>query len=106
MLKSRNPFKVAYDIAWEIQRAIVGDTKDALERVGGYWNDLDPNLKVEINRVIKAAFEEGRQKLESDWAVLGDLPIEDNVTLVWNNRRIESTFGFLKQLLKVTFCFR
>ena len=103
VLKSRNPFKVAYDIAWEIQRAIVGDTKDALERVGEYWNDLDPNLKVEINRVIKAAFEEGRQKLESDWAVLGDLPIEDNVTLVWNNRRIESTFGFLKQVERKSF---
>lgn len=103
VLGSTNPFKVAYDIAWNIERGTVGDTKDALERVGEYWTALDPNLKMEINRVTKAAFDEGRQKLESDWAILSDLPIEDNVQLVWNNRRIESTFGFLKQVERKSF---
>ena len=103
VLDATNPFKVAYDIAWEVERGTVGDTKDALERVGKYWTALDPNLKIEINRVTKAAFDEGRQKLESDWTILSDLPIEDSVQLVWNNRRIESSFGFLKQVERKSF---
>ena len=64
---------------------------------------LDINLKLEVSRMTKAAFDQARQKLESDWSVIEDLPIGDDIKMVWNNRRIESTFGYLKSIDRKSF---
>ena len=103
VLQSRSSFKNALDLAWEKELNVEGHTRDALKRVRRYWSVLDGNLKLEVSRVTKAAFDQARQKLESDWRVIEDLPIGDDIKMVWNNRRIESTFGYLKSIDRKSF---
>ena len=103
VLQSRSSFKKALDMAWEMEQNIEGHTRDALIRVRRYWTELDGNIKLEVSRVTKAAFDQARQKLESDWSVIEDLPIGDEIEMVWNNRRVESTFGFLKSIDRKSF---
>ena len=64
---------------------------------------MDSNIKLEIDRVTYAAFDQAKQKLESDWEVVEDLPISDEVEMMWNNRRVESSFGFLKSVDRKSF---
>ena len=103
VLGARNSFKKALDLAWGIEQSTEGITRDALIRVRRYWSALDSNIKLEINRVTSAAFDQAKQKLESDWKVVESLPITDEVELVWNNRRVESSFGFLKSVERKSF---
>ena len=103
VLQSRSSFKRALDLAWEAELDVEGHTRDALKRVRSYWSVLDGNLKLEVSRMTKAAFDQARQKLESDWSVIEDLPIGDDIKMVWNNRRIESTFGYLKSIDRKSF---
>ena len=103
VLQSRSSFKKALDLAWEIEQNVEGHTRDALLRVRRYWSDLDGNVKLEVSRVTKSAFDQARQKLESDWSIIEGLPISDDTEMVWNNRRIESTFGYLKSIDRKSF---
>ena len=103
VLGARNSFKKALDLAWGVEESTEGITRDALIRVRRYWSALDSNIKLEIHRVTHAAFDQAKQKLESDWKVVKDLPITDEVELVWNNRRVESSFGFLKSVERKSF---
>ena len=103
VLGAKSSFKKALDLAWGIEQSTEGITRDALVRVRRYWSALDSNIKLEINRVTSAAFDQAKQKLESDWKVVESLPITDEVELVWNNRRVESSFGFLKSVERKSF---
>ena len=103
VMKARSSFQKALDLAWGIELQTEGITRDALVRVRHYWSALDSNIKLEINRVTNSAFEQATQKLKSDWEVVKDLPIKDEVEMVWNNRRVESSFGFLKSVDRKSF---
>ena len=103
VLQSRSSFKKALDLALEVEQNVEGHTRDALNRVRRYWSKLDGNVKLEVSRVTKSAFDQARQKLESDWSIIEGLPISDDTEMVWNNRRIESTFGYLKSIDRKSF---
>ena len=75
-------------------------TDGAIEAIDELWGAADPNIKVAINKTCKAAFAECLKKWERDWAVMGDLPITDDKILVWENRRLESSFAFLKSVYR------
>ena len=75
-------------------------TDGALEALAEDWMEADPNIKVSVNVTCKAAFIACLKKWERDWAVMGSLPIEDDKVLVWENRRIESTFAYLKSVYR------
>ena len=103
VMRARSSFKKGLDLSWAIEQSKEGITRDALVRVRRYWSALDSNIKLEIDRVTYAAFDQAKQKLESDWEVVEDLPISDEVEMMWNNRRVESSFGFLKSVDRKSF---
>ena len=75
-------------------------TDGAIEAIDELWGAADPNIKMAINKTCKAAFAECLKKWERDWAVMGNLPITDDKVLVWKNRRLESSFAFLKSVYR------
>ena len=75
-------------------------TEGAVKAIDELWGAADPNTKVAINGTCKGAFAECLKKWERDWSVMGFLPISDDKVLVWENRRLESSFAFLKSVYR------
>ena len=75
-------------------------TAGAIAVLENDWIAADPNIKVAVNATCRAAFIACLQKWERDWAIMGYLPIGDDQVLVWENRRMESSFAYLKSVFR------
>ena len=75
-------------------------TDGAINALDQGWVNTDPNIKIAINATCKAAFAQCLKKWERDWTIMGSLPIADNKVLVWENRRLESSFAYLKSVYR------
>ena len=75
-------------------------TEGAIAALDESWSTTDPNIKMAINTTCKAAFTQCLKKWERDWTIMGALPIADDKVLVWENRRLESSFAYLKSVYR------
>ena len=95
VLNSVNAFTVALTMALESNPTNLV-TKAALNVVARQWRSAGVVVKKEVANVTRAAFTEAKRKLESDWNVMGSISVDDDCVMQWSQRRIESTFAFLK----------
>ena len=75
-------------------------TEGAITALDESWSTTDPNIKMAINATCKAAFTQCLKKWKRDWTIMGSLPIADDKVLVWENRRLESSFAYLKSVYR------
>ena len=95
VLEADNPFTVALTMALNSNPSNMV-TKNALNVVAREWRSARVGVKKGIAGITKDAFTELKKKLASDWAIMGKVGVSDDHVMQWTQRRIESSFAFLK----------
>ena len=96
ILTSKSPFAKALELALECPHDPASTTPAALEAIAKVWKATAKTLVASINKVTSEAFEEVKAKFKKDYESMYNLPLDEDEVLSWTNRRVESTFAFLK----------
>ena len=96
ILTSKSPFAKALELAMECPHDPASTTPAALEAIDKVWKATAKTLVATINKVTSEAFKEVKAKFGKDDDSMYNLPLDDDEVLSWTNRRVESTFAFLK----------
>ena len=104
VLSAENAFTRALNMAlakYPAEDEVQDHTKQALDRLANeYWSVAGARLRRQIHAMTINAFNECKVKLERDWVIMSDLGIADDYVMEWSQRRIESSFAFLKCIAK------
>ena len=102
VLSADNAFTRALTMAlakYPAEDDIQDHTKQALDRLANeYWSVAGVRLKRQIQATTVIAFNECKVKLERDWVIMSDLGIDDDYVMEWSQRKMESSFAFLKSM--------
>ena len=102
VLTAENPFSEGLKMAMDTYPPLEDDemsdhTKQALDRVvDEYWCVAPARMRREVATTAFKAFNQCKLKLKRDWDIMGTLPLSDDHVMEWSQRRIESSFAFLK----------